>query len=153
MFNKNNVGLHEVIFPIKCYIDDCLKMRSVNKCKLINCSNFRKIAIKRFFSNHNQLTNRPNSILPVVFRGCSTWQLTLNVNYTGRCLYCATELGRCEQTFQRCLLPPTSRQFINIYQTAWRSFPKGSRLHTRRRENLKSHINCNCLRTRGNVLT
>jgi hypothetical protein len=31
--------------------------------------------------------------------------------------------------------------FTNIYQTAWRNFPEDSRLHTGRRENLKSHIN------------
>jgi hypothetical protein len=33
----------------------------------------------------------------------------------------------------------TSETSINLYQTTWRKNPEDSHLHTRRRENLKSH--------------
>jgi hypothetical protein len=29
---------------------------------------------------------------------------------------------------------------VNFYQTTWRNIPEDSHLHTRRRENLKSHL-------------
>jgi hypothetical protein len=29
---------------------------------------------------------------------------------------------------------------VNLYQTTWRNNPEDSHLHTRRRENLKSHM-------------
>jgi hypothetical protein len=32
-----------------------------------------------------------------------------------------------------------SETSVNFYQTAWRNKPEDSHLHTRRRENLKSH--------------
>jgi hypothetical protein len=34
----------------------------------------------------------------------------------------------------------TSETLVNFYQTTWRYNPEDSYLHTRRRENLKSHI-------------
>jgi hypothetical protein len=33
----------------------------------------------------------------------------------------------------------TSETSVNFYQTTWRNNPEDSHLHTRRRENLKSH--------------
>jgi hypothetical protein len=33
----------------------------------------------------------------------------------------------------------TSETSVNLYQTTWRNIPEDSRLHTCRRENLKSH--------------
>jgi hypothetical protein len=58
--------------------------------------------------------------------------------------------------FQRCLLLPSSERWelvalmanavstletsVNIYQSTWRSIPEDSHLHTRRREDLKSHL-------------
>jgi hypothetical protein len=33
----------------------------------------------------------------------------------------------------------TSETSVNFYQTTWRNIPEDSHLHTRRRENLKSH--------------
>jgi hypothetical protein len=33
----------------------------------------------------------------------------------------------------------TSKMSVNFYQTTWRYIPEDSHLHTRRRENLKSH--------------
>jgi hypothetical protein len=33
----------------------------------------------------------------------------------------------------------TCETLVNFYRTAWRNIPEGSHLHTRRRENLKSH--------------
>jgi hypothetical protein len=49
-------------------------------------------------------------------------------------------------TYQRCLLPPpslwsssTPETWVNFYQTTRRNNPEDSHLHTRRRENLKSH--------------
>jgi hypothetical protein len=41
----------------------------------------------------------------------------------------AVFLIECRPTFQSCVLPPSSGQYI----------PEDSELHTRRRENLKSH--------------
>jgi hypothetical protein len=34
----------------------------------------------------------------------------------------------------------TSETSVNLYQTTQRNIPEDSRLHTRRRENLKSHL-------------
>jgi hypothetical protein len=34
----------------------------------------------------------------------------------------------------------TSETSVNLYQTTWRNNPEGSHLHTRRHENLKSHM-------------
>jgi hypothetical protein len=34
----------------------------------------------------------------------------------------------------------TSETSVNFYHTTWRNFLKDSHLHTRRRENLKSHL-------------
>jgi hypothetical protein len=33
----------------------------------------------------------------------------------------------------------TSKTSVNFYETTWRKMPEESHLHTRRRENLKSH--------------
>jgi hypothetical protein len=34
----------------------------------------------------------------------------------------------------------TSETSVNSYQTTWRNMPEDSHFHTRRRENLKSHL-------------
>jgi hypothetical protein len=59
---------------------------------------------------------------------------------------CTMQSGRSSQTFKRCLLPPslgrwlsTSETSVKFYQTTWCNNPEDSNLHTRRRENLKSH--------------
>jgi hypothetical protein len=43
-------------------------------------------------------------------------------------------------TFQRCVLPPSSGRSTSTRLHDAISHPEGSNLHTRRRENLKSHI-------------
>jgi hypothetical protein len=42
----------------------------------------------------------------------------------------------------------TSQTSVNFYHTTRRSNPEDSRLHTRRRENLKSHQNLTCVNFR-----
>jgi hypothetical protein len=36
----------------------------------------------------------------------------------------------------------SSETLVSIYQTSWFNIPEDSHLHTRRRENLKSHLKC-----------
>jgi hypothetical protein len=78
--------------------------------------------------------------------------------YEDSCLlgYCAVLSGRSLPTFQRCLLPPssgptsiialmmeavsTSETSVNFYQATRRNIEEDIHLHTRRRENLKSHL-------------
>jgi hypothetical protein len=37
----------------------------------------------------------------------------------------------------------TSATSVNFYDTTWRNIPENSHIHTRRRENLKSHLGSN----------
>jgi hypothetical protein len=38
------------------------------------------------------------------------------------------------------LVASTSEKLVNLYQTTWCNIPENSRLHTSRRENLKSYL-------------
>jgi hypothetical protein len=49
-------------------------------------------------------------------------------------------LAEIWRTFQRCLLSPSSGQWVNFYQTTQCIIPEDSHVHTLCHENLKSHL-------------
>jgi hypothetical protein len=68
------------------------------------------------------------------------------------CTFYVKFVGHGVKVCQKCLLPSTSvialmieagstsETSVNIYQTTRRNIPEDSRLHIRRRENLKAHL-------------
>jgi hypothetical protein len=67
-----------------------------------------------------------------------TWKPIYKGNEAQNLLGCtAVFLIECRQTFQRCVLPPSS-EMITIQLRTRQYIPEDSELHIRRRENLKS---------------